>query len=194
MSTSRSSRHSKGQAVKTLRSDEERNRLVEANMGLAGAVVRRFWRSNDIARRLGFNVCYSECYFVLLKAAAGWDESKGIQFSTYATCAMIKGMLRMLEYQSKRLAQKSLDVEISTWVPGARDKRPVFDQDEMSNVSRIISALPAKDQWVLRLFRQGWVGEQIAQVLGMSKQNVSLIRRRAIAKVQRGLQSEVYPS
>lgn len=72
------------------REKDERNRLVQANMGLVHACANRF-RGRGVDYE---DLVQSGC-IGLLKAADGFDESRGFMFSTYAVPAIIGEIKRI---------------------------------------------------------------------------------------------------
>jgi DNA-directed RNA polymerase specialized sigma subunit len=72
------------EAVKGLNPDQQR--LVEANLGLAGAAARR-WQRRLKAPWADFVELRSLCHVGLCRAALTFDPAKGAAFSTWASLA-----------------------------------------------------------------------------------------------------------
>jgi RNA polymerase sigma factor (sigma-70 family) len=81
--------------ARPVRSPEERDRLVCANLGLAHYAAGRFLaRWPALARAIGdFEDLVSVAHVGLVKAARHYDPARGVKFSTYAHAAML-GELR----------------------------------------------------------------------------------------------------
>ena len=69
---------------------EKRNKLVESNMGLVYACANRFR-----GRGVEFDDLVQSGCIGLLKAAQGFDETRGFMFSTYAVPAIIGEIKRI---------------------------------------------------------------------------------------------------
>lgn len=72
------------------RDKDKRNQLVESNMGLVYACANRFR-----GRGVEFDDLVQSGCIGLLKAAQGFDESRGFMFSTYAVPAIIGEIKRI---------------------------------------------------------------------------------------------------
>jgi len=70
-----------------------RNALVESNLGLVWAEVLRLCRRNPAARRYDEDLAQVGA-IVLMRAAEGFDPGRGVRFSTYATSAIRREILR----------------------------------------------------------------------------------------------------
>ena len=68
----------------------EQDRLVTENIGLVHACARRY-----IGRGIDYDDLYQSGCEGLVKAAAGYDASRGVRFSTYAVPAIL-GEIRRL--------------------------------------------------------------------------------------------------
>lgn len=73
-----------------IRDNEKRNKLVESNMGLVYACANRF-RGKGVE----FDDLVQSGCIGLLKAAQGFDETRGFMFSTYAVPAIIGEIKRI---------------------------------------------------------------------------------------------------
>ena len=73
-----------------IRDKEKRNKLVESNMGLVYACANRF-RGKGVE----FDDLVQSGCIGLLKAAQGFDETRGFMFSTYAVPAIIGEIKRI---------------------------------------------------------------------------------------------------
>lgn len=79
----------------SLRSVEERNALAEANLRLVGYVVGLLARGGRLG--VGEEDALQEGALGLLRAAELWDESRGIEFSTYAVYWIKQAIFRSME-------------------------------------------------------------------------------------------------
>lgn len=76
----------------SLRSEAERNAIVEANLGLIGGVIARRPGCRDLHDT--YEDAYQSGLLGLIRAAELFDESRGCRFSTYAEKWIWQSILR----------------------------------------------------------------------------------------------------
>lgn len=109
----------------SLRTVEDRNALVVANLRLVDFCINKMHRGGDDAfvRKVGSRAdLFQHGVIGLINAAELWDESQGIKFSTYAVWAikrrLIKamtegGIVRTPYYHSRNAAYKKETMRVS---------------------------------------------------------------------------------
>lgn len=81
----------------SLRTTEERNALVVANLGLVGCVLQRVARRYGLPSAASDDDLYQEGVLGLLRAAELYDEARGCQFSTFACNAIFDRVMKGLK-------------------------------------------------------------------------------------------------
>lgn len=175
-------------------SPQERNKLVEANMGLAPHFAKEFQAS-----RMEFEDMVQEAYLGLIDAAERYDESRGTKFSTYARWHIVKRIMEAIHNRNEvvrtprrrpsyiclRLKSEHEDLLIS-------DQPSITDQmiaDELSgSVHDCIRQLPPREGIVIRL-RHGVNTEKmtlakVGDILGVTPERVRQIQNVAEEKLR----------
>lgn len=126
------------------RDRKERNKLVKENMGLVYSCANRF-RGRGVDYE---DLVQSGC-IGLVKAADGFDETRGFMFSTYAVPAIIG--------EIKRIFRDGGAVKVSR-----------SDKEKSRNIMKV------RDEMTLSLGRSPTVGE-LAEKVGLDMQETSLL-------------------
>lgn len=126
------------------RDRKERNNLVKENMGLVYSCANRF-RGRGVDYE---DLVQSGC-IGLVKAADGFDETRGFMFSTYAVPAIIG--------EIKRIFRDGGAVKVSR-----------SDKEKSRNIMKV------RDEMTLSLGRSPTVGE-LAEKVGLDMQETSLL-------------------
>lgn len=90
---------------------DDQRLLVEENTPLA---VKRGWRWKYKLEEYGIfplDECIAMCYEGLCKAAKGYDESKGVKFSTFAYRCMDNEFYLWFKYNSKQKRKANIETE-----------------------------------------------------------------------------------
>ena len=108
---------------------EERNRMVEENMGL----VR--WVAQQYCERAPFEDMVQEGALLLMRIAGKWDPLRNVKFKTYAAKCLRRLFARMA-WQERNVA-----IPESTWLRRAAIRRQIFqnrdayhDEDEYQSI------------------------------------------------------------
>lgn len=179
---------------------EERNKLVEENMGLATHFASKFRAS-----RMEFEDLVQEAYLGLMDAAERFDPSLGNKFSTYARWHVMKTIMDAIHTRNEivrvprrktSLPCKSLDDAPDGLVPIGNmlvdDAPPVCDvideADKIDAVHDCIRKLPAREAIVIRL-RHGVNTERmtlakVGAILGVSPERVRQIQQSGEEKLR----------
>jgi RNA polymerase primary sigma factor len=174
-----------------------RNRIVETHLRLALMVANKHVGAGyDLEER----VCDGN--FALLRAVERFDFARGYRFSTYATWAIFNQLVQR-DRRERRRARS-----LASYQHGVAAPHPVSDRDEPDEspderaaaVEQLLRGLDRRERWIVAN-RHGIGGvpertlKQIGTDLGISKERVRQIEKRAHAKL-RGLAllGEITPS
>jgi len=180
---------------------EERNELVEQNMGLAVHFVQKY-----SATGMERDDLLQEAYLGLIDAAEGFDADRGVRFSTYAWWHIRKRITEALNKQNDmirtprrakdRVQCLSLDYEYDhdlTMLDHLEDGSPepwqeLAEQERVDALHELIKELPDREGLIIRL-RYGVNTEKmtlakVAGVLGVTPERVRQLQRRAEKKLR----------
>jgi len=172
---------------------EERNKLVEDNMGLAVHFANNYQVS-----RMEFEDIVQEAHLGLIDAATLFDPDRGTKFSTYAGWHILKRIMDAVHNRNEMVRTprrrpthicNSLDDSANT-IP---DERPSPDEQmdadaRTDEVQALIKELPARDGIVIRM-RHGVNTERltlrkVAAILGVTPERVRQIQNGAEEKLR----------
>ena len=116
----------------------EQDRLVTENIGLVHACARRY-----IGRGIDYDDLYQSGCEGLVKAAAGYDASRGVRFSTYAVPAILGEIRRLFRDGGSVKISRSLK-ELSVRVSRAAEELALFSGREptVSELSEKLNITP----------------------------------------------------
>lgn len=173
---------------------EERNRIVEENLGLATHFAEDY-----AASRMEFEDLVQEARLGLIDAAERFDPKRGTKFSTYARWHILKRIMDAIHNRNEivRVPRRrpshicaSLNDDDAAEI---QDDSPTVESmlDESAMVDRVrlcIGQLPPREAIVIRL-RHGVNTEKmtlvkVAAVLGVSRERVRQIQASAEEKLR----------
>jgi RNA polymerase nonessential primary-like sigma factor len=191
----------------SLRSAEERNRLVEANLPLVPWCVKRWFPTAD---EDAFQDRVQAGNLGLIRAAELFDEAKGIKFSTYAVNWIRQAIGRDRQYRSTaptirvpktaraRGVQvprvQSLDAPVRDDGATLGDLIPAPDDElteDMRDLRELLAKLPELERRVVLArhaasARQSVTGFQtVGRAMGLPSRRVREIYECAVARLQR---------
>lgn len=167
----------------------EQCQIVLDNLRLAKYVANKF----NINRYFDHEEVLAVSYYALVLAALGYDPEGGTKFSTYAIKSMKRMLYREFMYQYKTKPMESyleelaldLDGEASNWESYFGIESPEGELTDRLSAEQFILKInkenpgkgKAKTRAVvnLRYFYPDLTQQEIAQILGCSQKNVSLI-------------------
>jgi RNA polymerase primary sigma factor len=178
------------------RAEAVKARIIRANLRLVVSVARR-----HVGGRVSLGELISDGNLALLRAVEKFDYTRGHKFSTYATWAIMKNYARTIpeeQYRRDRFqtgreellaatADRAAEAEAEPDVRGAREA-----------VERMLGALTARERLIVtRHYGLNEAGrrqtlEQIGRLLGVTKERVRQLEKRAIQKL-RGAVARVEP-
>lgn len=165
-----------------------RDRIVEANLRLVVSVVKPF-----VTCECTFDDLLSDGVFALMRAVDKFDVDRGFKFSTYATQVVrrccYQTVMTKKDERSQRVAGLSPeDCDIDD------DRSPAISeqrwQEMQIRLALLLSQLSRREQLILRArfslgrHRRVRTLQMLADRLGISKERVRQIEKRAVAKLQ----------
>jgi RNA polymerase primary sigma factor len=161
---------------------EVKNRIVEGNMPLVIWVVKKGVHAPD-----DLSDFISEGNVALIQAVDRFDFARGNRFSTYATWAIRNAIVSKARSDRRERGRTFLNCDRSVEAPDpgvAEFDEQVIKDRRRSAVRGLFARLGNRERWILTN-RYGLGGgplrtyKQIGEALGISKQRVSQLARRA---------------
>jgi RNA polymerase sigma factor (sigma-70 family) len=167
-------------------------RLLKQNGGLIYNMARKFARNHD-----ELDDYQQEARIAVLRAAGAFDASKGFQFSTLATRAIINHLTNISTRSHKRQnvwRETQQDEEGQQVEPSVQpDRLPMEEQERQATVMKAVQSLPERVREIVQR-RYGLDGEppesasDIGRRVGLSPQRVAKILEDARGKLRRSLE------
>jgi RNA polymerase sigma factor (sigma-70 family) len=166
--------------------EQARSMIARANLRLVAKIARKLCRNDD------FEDFQSEGNFILLYSIDRFDIDRGFRFSTYATHAIQRHLYRQMHRRSRRASRESITAaeilaESVEAAPAAEE--PDFDPALAKRVVDLMNALDPREAAILKA-RFGFGGDKgeplraVATRLGLSKERVRQLQKRAIERLQ----------
>ncbi len=163
-----------------------RSMIAQANLRLVAKIARKLARNED------FEDFQSEGNFILLYSIDRFDIDRGFRFSTYATHAIQRHLYRQMHRKSRRTSRESITAaeilaESVEAAPAAEE--PDFDPALAKRVVELMNTLDPREVAILKA-RFGFGGDKgeplraVATRLGLSKERVRQLQKRAIERLQ----------
>ncbi|OUT59630.1 MAG: RNA polymerase subunit sigma-70 [Rhodopirellula sp. TMED11] len=166
-----------------------RDRLVEANLRLVFSIVKKFVNPNHT-----FEELLSDGIVALIRAVEKFDFDRGFRFSTYATQVIRRNAYRTVVTQQQErqktiggFQDMDLDVTEETRESAISEKRW---HELRSRLNRMLSLLDRRERFIIRTrfslgpHRKVYTLQYLAQRLGVSKERVRQLERRAMDKLR----------
>lgn len=151
-----------------------RHQLVEHNIALAINLTTRLWRAGVDREDM-----FQEAALALTTAAAGFDPSFGVRFSTYAVVAITRHLLRFRHVELRRRARtEELD-------PDTLCYEQHQDLGAALEVAELSQRLNRRERRLLEAWLAGSNHREIAQREGVTHQRITQLFRRIRAKLGR---------
>ncbi|QDT57179.1 RNA polymerase sigma factor RpoD [Caulifigura coniformis] len=163
-----------------------RSMIAQANLRLVAKIARKLSRNED------FEDFQSEGNFILLYSIDRFDIDRGFRFSTYATHAIQRHLYRQMHRKARRTSRESITAgeilaESVEAAPVAEE--PDFDPALSKRVVELMNTLDPREAAILKA-RFGFGGDKgeplraVATRLGLSKERVRQLQKRAIERLQ----------
>ena len=169
------------------RADQIRNQLLVVFRKLTVSVARHFASPKSPLDEL-----VSEGQVTLLAAISKFDPERGFRFSTYATHALRRRLLRFLRTRQRdceRFGKLPPDQSVTDrhrWTFGYEQRV----SSALQQVEPLLAQLPPRDRYILRS-RYGWGREfdsrtlqEIAEELGISRERVRQLEARSLKRLR----------
>lgn len=148
----------------------------------------------------------------LIKAAKNYDETKQINFSTFAGKCIRNELLCYLRFHKKRnLVNNTLsldevvyqssngeDIFLRDKIPGnVNIEKEIIISDQIEKLYKVISTLSQNEKFILE-YSYGLNNKlvltqcQLAELTGMSQANVCRVRKKVLIKIKEGLKRYGY--
>ncbi len=166
-----------------------RDRIVEANLRLVFSIVKKFVNTNN-----QFDDLLSDGIVALIRAVEKFDFDRGFRFSTYATQVVRRGSYRtvVLNQQDRQkvfCGLQDLDVDVSE-----DDRAGTITEGRWhelrSRLSVMLGDLDRREKFIIRArfslgsHRKVHTLQSLADRLGVSKERVRQLERRAMEKLR----------
>ncbi|MFQ6048433.1 MAG: sigma-70 family RNA polymerase sigma factor, partial [Phycisphaerae bacterium] len=168
--------------------DEIKNRIIQANLRLVVSIARR-----HAGCAVGLNELISDGNVSLMRAVEKFDYTRGNKFSTYATLAIMKNYARTIPEENYRLGRfQTGRQEVLEVAPAAAEDAAWPDERRglELGLQRVLSKLSARERLIVTrhygLVEDGrrQTLEQIGKLLGLTKERVRQIEKRALARLR----------
>ena len=166
-----------------------RDRLVEANVRLVISIVKKFVNTNN-----SFDELLSEGIVGLMRAVEKFDYDRGFRFSTYATQVVRRNSYRaVVTNQQDRqkvtsgLQDMEIDISDEGRVSAIGEKRW---HELRARLSEMLNDLDRREKLIMRArfslgsHRRVHTLQSLADRLGISKERVRQLERRAMEKLR----------
>lgn len=159
---------------------EERNRLVEANLGLVGYVLNTFYPSFGRNQDM-----YQEGCLALVRAAEAFDAGKGV-FSTFACCC-IRNRFRQFLRGDRRQGRFEREQATGALFLDKLENPPVectIDIDRAVYEALLGLCRPERAAEVMSMRMEGKTLKEIAEVMGFSRERARQIYEECLAAMR----------
>jgi RNA polymerase primary sigma factor len=171
------------------RAREIRDRIVQANMRLVIAVVKKF-----VTPQTSFDDLLSDGTMTMMNAVDKFDYDRGFRFSTYAYRSIARNAYRVVTERQKEVARfggsgddEGFDAESEAW-------RPTLDEQTWNKLRDLLALmldrLDRRERFIIRgRYALGnhaeiYTFQALADKLGVSKERVRQLEQRAVAKLR----------
>jgi RNA polymerase sigma factor (sigma-70 family) len=180
------------------RSTAERDALIAKGQGLVYFMIKRMMSLGKI-RHMGYEDAIQTGFVALILAAEYWDETKGIQFSTYASRTIWNtiwtedkgsGVVTVpRSYYSNRAGPYAEEARRADHMGSLPDwdlmsvDSPRVDTDDEIDV--LLRDLPAEDRWILEAYFFG--DETLAEIgrkLGVTRERIRQRKQLALERIR----------
>ncbi|MBU2214054.1 sigma-70 family RNA polymerase sigma factor [Patescibacteria group bacterium] len=176
-----------------------RNRIMEANLRLVVSIVKKSYKNDD-----QFLEDISEQNMTLLRAIRKFDYGRGNKFSTYASWAIMKDMIRA-HNNGQRLNGRFMTGHEESFLEGVSDKRTSEVEEESKHgqrqelVGKLLSNLDPREiiligsRFGLRKDEEPKTLKEVGVIMGVTKERVRQIEVRAMRKLREAAEERKIP-
>ena len=166
-----------------------RDRIVQANMRLVIAVVKKF-----VTPQTSFDDLLSEGTMTMMNAVDKFDYDRGFRFSTYAYRSIARNAYRVVTERQKEIARFSGNGEEQGFDAEAEPCRASLDEHSWNRLrdmlSNMLDRLDRRERFIIRgryalgSHQEIFTFQALADKLGVSKERVRQLEQRAVAKLR----------
>ena len=175
-----------------------RDHLIQSNTRLVMSIA-----SKHVTSQVTFDDLLSEGISTLMYTIEKFDYDRGFRFSTYAYRAISRQMLHSIKRRRKQIGQLGhSDMSVVEMLPDESRSEASEHEEETQRdlLRRFVARLDRRERFILRSrhalgsHRRRRTCRELADKLGISKERVRQLEKRAIAKVQEMAAAEAGPS
>ncbi len=178
--------------------DWHRDRIVEANLRLVFSIVKKFVNPNN-----NFDDLLSDGIVALIRAVEKFDFDRGFRFSTYATQVVRRNsyrtvVLKQQERQKTLGGLQDMDLDLREEDRGSAISEKRW-HELRARLSVMMGDLDRREKFIIRArfslgsHRKVHTLQSLADRLGVSKERVRQLERRAMEKLRAMAGSAVLP-
>ena len=172
-----------------VQAQEIRDHLIKANMRLVVSIVKKF-----VTPQQSFDELLSEGILTLMKAIEKFDFDRGFRFSTYAYRSIVRHVYRTVTVAHKEESRFTRDAEEWAFEDASDSNSTTMGDQVWSNLRELMGGLLDKldrrerfiirSRYALGSHRKVRTFQSLADKLGVSKERVRQLERRAVQKLQ----------
>ncbi len=168
--------------------DWHRDLIVRSNMRLVMSIIKKFVNANN-----AFDDLLSDGAMAIMRAVDKFDYDRGFRFSTYATQVVRRNAYRTIMQRQNDKLRTAISTEESG-VDVCEVERTGIDENRWqllrSRLAEMLDQLDRREKLIIRArfslgsHRRVQTLQRLAEVLGVSKERVRQIEKRALEKLR----------
>ena len=169
--------------------DWHRDCVVKANMRLVISIVKKFVNANN-----AFDDLLSDGIVALMRAVDKFDYDRGFRFSTYATQVVRRNAYRMVVQKQRERTKIVGNLQDNGLDISDEDRAPTIDEHKWhelrSRLALLMDNLDRREKLIIRArfslggHRTVQTLQRLADKLGVSKERVRQLEKRALEKLR----------
>jgi RNA polymerase primary sigma factor len=169
--------------------DWYRDRMIKANMRLVISIVKKF-----VNKQNGFDDLLSDGIIALLRAVDKFDYGLGFRFSTYATQVVRRNTYRRVMEKQKERQRITLSIHESGVDVSDEHRSPSMSEERWQSLRGrlgvMLDQLDRREKLIVRArfslggHRRVQTLQRLADKLGVSKERVRQLEKRALEKLR----------
>jgi RNA polymerase primary sigma factor len=169
--------------------DWYRDRMIKSNMRLVISIVKKF-----VNKQNGFDDLLSDGIVALLRAVDKFDVGLGFRFSTYATQVVRRNTYRRVMEKQKERQRITLSIHESGVDVSDEHRSPSMSEERWqalrSRLGLMLDKLDRREKLIVRArfslggHRRVQTLQRLADKLGVSKERVRQLEKRALEKLR----------
>lgn len=169
--------------------DWYRDRMIKSNMRLVISIVKKF-----VNKQNGFDDLLSDGIIALLRAVDKFDVGLGFRFSTYATQVVRRNTYRRVMEKQKERQRVTLSIHDSSIDVSDEHRSPSMSEERWQSLrgrlSLMLDRLDRREKLIVRArfslggHRRVQTLQRLADKLGVSKERVRQLEKRALEKLR----------